>query len=232
MSGRRIFVYGAGGHGKVVADILACRGEGEFAGFVDDCGELRGAQVMGWSVFGDGEWLQREAARARVAVALGVGDARARQRIAERCEAWGVEILTAVHPRAAVSGAAELGEGTVVMAGAVINAEARVGAGTIVNSGAVVEHDVDIGEYAHAAPRAALGGGARLGAFSHLGMGAVVLARVRVGAHAVVGAGAVVVRDLPDAVVAMGVPARICLTVGRDDENATTTAAGFVRVNL
>jgi sugar O-acyltransferase (sialic acid O-acetyltransferase NeuD family) len=231
MSGRRIFVYGAGGHGKVVADILVCRGEGEFAGFVDDCVGLQGARVMGWPVFGDGEWLQRVAAR--VAVALGVGDARARQRIAERGVAWGVEILTAVHPCAAVSDAAELGEGTVVMAGAVINAGARVGAGTIVNSGAVVEHDVDIGEYAHVAPRAALGGAARLGAFSHLGMGAVVLERVRVGVHAVVGAGAVVVRDLPDAVVAMGVPARICRTVGRDDEGGrTTTAAGFVRVNL
>jgi sugar O-acyltransferase (sialic acid O-acetyltransferase NeuD family) len=231
MSGRRIFVYGAGGHGKVVADILACKAESEFAGFVDDREEMWGARVIGLPVFGDGQWLREEAGRSRVAVALGVGNGRARRQIAERCAAWGVGILTLVHARAVVSRSAQLGCGTVVMAGAVVNSDARVGAGAIVNSGAVVEHDVEIGHYAHIAPRAAMGGAARLGEFSHLGMGAVVLERVRVGSHAIVGAGAVVVKNLPDEVVAMGVPARICRLVGRD-EGETATTADFVRVKL
>jgi sugar O-acyltransferase (sialic acid O-acetyltransferase NeuD family) len=231
MSGRHIFVYGAGGHGKVVADIFLCRGESEFAGFVDDREEMWRVRVIGLPVFGDGRWLREEAGRSRVAVALGVGNGHARQQIAERCAAWGVEILTLLHPRAVVSQSAHLGCGTVVMAGAVVNSDARIGAGAIVNSGAVVEHDAEIGDYAHVAPRAAMGGAARLGEFSHLGMGAVVLERVRVGSHAIVGAGAVVVKNLPDEVVAMGVPARICRLVGRD-EGVTTKAAGFERVNL
>jgi sugar O-acyltransferase (sialic acid O-acetyltransferase NeuD family) len=209
MNERRIFVYGAGGHGKVVADILACRGESEFAGFVDDREELWGGRVMGFAVLGGGEWLRGEAEYSRVVVALGVGDGRARRRIAECWAAWGVEILTAVHPRATVACAAQMGRGTVVMAGGVVNADARVGLGGIVNSGAVVEHDAEVGDFAHVAPRAAIGGASRLGAFSHLGMGAVVLERVCVGSHSIVGAGAVVVEDLPDGVVAMGVPARI-----------------------
>jgi sugar O-acyltransferase (sialic acid O-acetyltransferase NeuD family) len=209
MSERRIFVYGAGGHGKVVADIVACKGESEFAGFVDDREELWGGRVMGLPVLGGGEWLRREAEYSRVAVALGVGDGRARRTIAERCAGWGVEILTLVHPRATVACAARVGGGTVVMAGAVINAGARAGLGAIVNSGAVVEHDAEVGDFAHVAPRAAMGGASRLGAFSHLGLGAVVLERVCVGSHTIVGAGAVVVEDLPDGVVAMGLPARI-----------------------
>jgi sugar O-acyltransferase (sialic acid O-acetyltransferase NeuD family) len=229
MSARRIFVYGAGGHGKVVADVFVCRGESEFAGFVDDREELWGTRVMGLTVLGGGDWLWREAGLVRAAVALGVGNGLARRRIAERCAAWGVEILTVAHPRATVAGAADLGCGTVVMAGAVINAGARIRAGVIVNSGAVVEHDAEIGDCAHVAPRAAMGGAARLGEYSHLGMGAVVLERVRVGSHTIVGAGAVVVRDLPDGVVAMGVPARICRQV---EGGAAATASGFVRVNL
>jgi sugar O-acyltransferase (sialic acid O-acetyltransferase NeuD family) len=223
MSERRIFVYGAGGHGKVVADILECRGEGEFAGFVDDREELWGGRVIGFAVLGGGEWLRREAEYSCVAVALGVGDGRARRSIAERCAAWGVEILTPVHPRATVACAARVGGGTVVMAGAVINADARVGLGAIVNSGAVVEHDVEICDFAHVAPRAATGGGSRLGPFSHLGMGAVVLERVRVGSHSIVGAGAVVVEDLPDGVVAMGVPARIHRRLAPEFEPAMAT---------
>jgi UDP-N-acetylbacillosamine N-acetyltransferase len=84
-----------------------------------------------------------------------------------------------------------------------------VGEGVIVNSGAVVEHDVEVGEYAHVAPNATMGGGSSLGAFSHLGIGASVLPRVHIGDRTVVGAGAVVVKNLPDEVVAIGVPARI-----------------------
>jgi len=206
---RRIFVYGAGGHGKVVADLLVSRGEKEFVGFVDDREELWGAKVMGFTVLGGGQWLQWEAGSARIAVALGVGDNASRHWIAESCACWGAEILTVVHPRAAVSRAARVGRGSVVMANASVNVNAVVGGGVIVNSGAVVEHDVEVGEYAHVAPNAAMGGGSSLGAFSHLGIGASVLPCVHIGAHSVVGAGAVVVKNLPDEVVAIGIPARI-----------------------
>jgi len=192
-------VYGAGGHGKVVADLLVSRGEKEFAGFVDDCEELWGAKVMRFTVLGGGEWLHWEAGSGRIAVALGVGDNASRHWIAESCAYWGAEILTVVHPRAAVSRAARVGRGSVVMANASVN----------VNSGAVVEHDAEVGEYAHVAPNAAMGGGSSLGAFSHLGINASVLPCVHIGAHSVVGAGAVVVENLPDEVVAIGIPARI-----------------------
>jgi UDP-N-acetylbacillosamine N-acetyltransferase len=193
----------------VVADLLVSRGEKEFAGFVDDCEELWGTKVMGFTVLGGGEWLQWEAGSARIAVALGVGDNASRHWIAESCAYRGAEILTVVHPRAAVSRAARLGRGSVVMANASVNVDAVVGDGVLVNSGAVVEHDVEVGEYAHVAPNAAMGGRSSLGAFSHLGIGASVLPCVHVGAHSVVGAGAVVVKNLPDEVVAIGIPARI-----------------------
>jgi acetyltransferase EpsM len=202
-------VYGAGGHGKVVADLLVSRDEAEFAGFVDDREELWGSKVMGWPVLGGGEWLRREAGSSRIGVALGVGDNASRKWIAENCADWGAEILTVVHARAAVSRAARVKRGSVVMANATVNVDAVVGEGVIVNSGAVVEHDVKVGEYAHVAPNAAMGGGSSLGAFSHLGIGASVLPGVRIGVRTVVGAGAVVVKNLPDEVVAIGVPARI-----------------------
>src|SRR5208283_2137893 len=214
MKGRRIFVYGAGGHGKVVADLLVSKGESEFGGFVDDREELWGTKVIGFPVHGGGPWLREEASHSLVAIALGVGANRSRQLLAERCTQWKIEILTFVHPSATVSKSARLGPGTVVMAGAVINPDAKTGAGVIVNTGSVVEHDVEIGNFAHVAPNAGMGGGSRLGAFSHLGLGAVVLQCVHIGSHTIVGAGAVVVKNLPDQVVAFGVPSRVQRRLG------------------
>lgn len=209
MSGKRIFVYGAGGHGKVVADILLARPEDEFAGFVDDREELWGAEVMGFLVLGGNEWLGRQCRNSRVAVAIGVGENRTRQMLVEECARREIEIVTLVHPAATVSCATQLGVGTVVMAGAILNVDARVGAGVIVNTAAVVEHDVEVGNYAHVAPNSTMAGASRLGALSHLGLGAIILPGVHVGAQTIVGAGAVVTKNLPDRVVAMGVPARI-----------------------
>ncbi len=209
MRTKRIFVYGASGHGKVVADILLTSRSASLAGFVDDRQELTGTKVLGLPVFGTGEWLLEEARKSHNAVALGVGNNQTRQLLAERCSLWGVEILTLVHPTATVSRFAELGRGTVVMAGAAINADARTGQGAIVNTCAVVEHDVIIGNYAHVSPNASMGGASRLGAFSQLGLGAVVLQGVAIGSSTIVGAGAAVVKDLPDHVVAIGIPARI-----------------------
>lgn len=205
----KIFVYGAGGHGKVVADILLSGKDPRFAGFIDDHSELRQTTLLGYPVFGDGIWLRNEAAKTPIAVALGVGDNYARQKVAQSCAASGVELLILVHPAATVSESARLGAGTVVMARAAINPGAVIGEGAIVNTGAVVEHDVEIGDYAHVSPNTAMGGASGLGEFSHLGIGAVAIHGVKIGAYTIVGAGAVVVRDLPERVVALGVPAKV-----------------------
>lgn len=206
---QKTIVYGASGHGKVVADILLSREDPSFVGFVDDRAELQGTKVLGFPVFGEGRWLEEEIGKERVRVALGVGDNVARQRLAEKCLAWGAELATLVHPTASVSRSALLGAGTVVMAQAAISPNARIGRGSIVNTGAVVEHDVVIGDYAHVAPNASMGGASSLGDCSFLALSATVLQCVKVGSHSIVGAGAVAVRDIPDYVVAFGVPATI-----------------------
>jgi sugar O-acyltransferase (sialic acid O-acetyltransferase NeuD family) len=206
---QRLFVYGAGGHGTVIGDILIVRKEPSFAGFIDDRFELHGRSILGFPVWGDGSWLAREVKNGRVAVALGVADNPARQKMALNCLDWGAELATVVHPAASISSSARLGSGTSVMAHAVVNPNAEVGMGVIVNTAAVIEHDVKVGDFAHISPNAAMGGVSRIGALSHLGIGAVVIHCVSIGARAIVGAGAVVVRDIPDNVVAFGVPARI-----------------------
>ena len=203
-----VIVFGAGGHGKVVADILLAGGI-EILGFVDDDPTRQGTTVLGKLVLGNSEWLRARAADERVSLALGIGANAARARIAGRARKWGATLLTAIHPRATVSPSARIGAGTAIMAGACVNPDATLGEGVIVNTGAIVEHDCVLGDWSHLSPRAALGGAARVGSGAHLGVGAILLPGVCVGERSVVGAGAVVVRDLLSDVVAWGVPARV-----------------------
>lgn len=206
---RRVLVFGASGHGKVVADIVTAAGH-QLAGFVDDDPVRRQAGLWELPVLGWDEVQAQAQARGGEppAFALGIGDNRAREKVFDRILAAGFEILTVVHPGAVVATRARLGEGTVVMALAAVNPDAEVGPGVILNTGCVVEHDCRVGPFAHLSPNVALGGGVEIGAGVHLGLGAVVLPLVKVGAQARAGAGAVVTRDVPPGITVVGMPAK------------------------
>ena len=201
-----LLIYGAGGHAKVVCDAALHAGF-RVRGFLDDDPERHGQSLWDLPIMGGLEWLEKS--RPKCALVLAIGDNRARQRAAERLAALDIPLATVVHPSARLGRGTRLGEGTVVLAGAVVNADTLIGRHGIVNTGATVDHDCVLGDFVHIAPGAHLAGGVRVGNSTLIGIGACLLPGVCVGEGAVVGAGAVVVEDLPDRVIARGVPARV-----------------------
>jgi sugar O-acyltransferase (sialic acid O-acetyltransferase NeuD family) len=204
---RQVVVYGCGGHGKVVADLVQLNPTLNLLGFLDD-GVPVGPGPLGFKVLGGAGWLDTAAARG-VEVVFGIGHNPTRARICQQLADKGVRILSVVHPQAVVAGTAAIGAGTVVMANATINPDARIGKAAIINTGAVVEHDCEVGDFAHLSPNAAMGGASKLGTGSWLGLCASIIPGISVGAHTIVGAGAAVVKDLPEGCVAVGVPAKV-----------------------
>jgi sugar O-acyltransferase (sialic acid O-acetyltransferase NeuD family) len=204
---RPIGIYGAGGHGKVVADVARSSGR-EVVAFVDDDAARRGTALSGAPVLGWADLLARRGEWTGLELALGIGDNAARMRSFDRAKAAGLAVATLVHASAVVSPSASLGEGTVVMPGAIVNADARVGRGVVVNTGSIVEHDCRLGDFVFVSPGAALGGASECGASAHIGIGAAVLPLVKVGAGSRIGAGAVVIVAVPADETWVGVPAR------------------------
>lgn len=205
-----IFLFGASGHGKVIADIVEDEGLLAVAGFID-AGLPVGSERYGYPVLGSEDDLPRLCAEHGVGGGIvAIGDNAVRARVAERILALVPEFAfeTAVHSTAAVARGAVLGEGTVVMAQAVVGADAHTGRHCIVNTAATLDHDGVLEEYASLGPGAHLGGNTSLGAYAHVGLGASVIHGVRIGPNTVVGAGAAVVADLPGDTLALGVPAR------------------------
>lgn len=206
MSSGRVIVLGAGGHAKVVIELLRASGH-EVFGVLDADPTPR--TVVGARVIGDDSRLESLKADGVAAAFIAIGDNGLRLRLGRKAQTAGFELVNAISPAARVSPSARLGAGVAVMAGAVINAETDVRDLAIINTGAVVDHDGLICEAAHIAPGCALAGDVTVGQRAFLGVGTSVIPGRRIGDDAVIGAGACVVHDIPAGALAMGVPARV-----------------------
>ena len=201
-------IVGAGGHGKVVLEVVRAAGRYEPVGFVDADPSLTESYVAGLPVLGSINvvpGLRRQGVRRAI---VAIGDNRTRLHYAEMLREQGVELVNAVHPAAFVSPTARLGRNVVIAPMAAVATEARVGDSAIINTSAVVDHECDVGEGAHVCTGAALAGRVRVGRGAFVGAGARVIQCRSVGEFAVVGAGAVVIRDVPECTTAVGVPAK------------------------
>lgn len=198
-----LLIFGAGGHGRVVADAALLAGHWRRL-LASDRNPARcsGELLAGVALLRPEE----AAAAAATAVHVAIGNAASREKEVAALAA-GV-LTTVVHPRATVSAQAQVAPGCFIAAQAVVAPGARLGTAVIVNHGAVVDHDVTVGDFSHIAPLAALGGGVQIGRRVLVGSGASILPGVRVGDDVVIGAGAVVLDHVPEPGSYAGVPAR------------------------
>ena len=195
----KLMIIGAGGHGRVCADIATLAGYTEVA-FLDDGAPLGGA-VKGRSA---------DAARyfEEYDLFVAVGNAAVRHRLLAALTEQGATVATLVHPHASVAWDALLGVGTVVMAGAVVSTGARLADGAIVNTCASVDHDCTLGTCVHVAVGAHLCGTVTVGDGTWIGAGATVINNIKITTDCTVGAGAAVVKDITEQGTYVGVPAK------------------------
>ncbi len=210
----RIVGVGAGGHAKILAELLVEIGGYELVGFTDANVKRRGEVLKGSPILGGDERLAALRANGVSAAFIGVGavtvaGTRLRATLFARALGAGLQLPSLIHPRALVAPSVRTGEGAVVLGGAILSTDVSLGANVTVYSGVVIEHDSAVEAHAHLSPGAHLAGGVLVGEGAFIGIGASIIQGVRIGAWATVGAGAVVLRDVPAGAVAVGVPARL-----------------------
>jgi sugar O-acyltransferase (sialic acid O-acetyltransferase NeuD family) len=207
----KIIGIGAGGHAKVLIEILQATGAVEIAGLLDVDPKLWKSKQLGIVVLGSDELLPKlfEDGIRQVFIGVGsTGESSLRRNLFAKAQRLGFVVIPCIHPRAVISPSAVFGEGPNVMAGAIVNSAARIGVNVIVNTGAIVEHDCLLEDHSHVAPGARLGSAVTVGEGAHIGIGASVRQGIRIGRNSVVGVGAAVVSDVPDDTIVVGVPAR------------------------
>jgi len=206
----KLIVWGASGHARVVADIVRLNGTYTIAGFLDDVAPERAGEAFeGSRILGGREQLDESRGAGVTHLIVAFGDCESRLAAGRFAAQRGWLLGTAVHPSAVIAASARIGAGSVVAANAVLNPGVTTGESVIVNTGATVDHDCTLGDAVHLSPGACLAGRVRVGDCAWIGIGAVVADGSAIGRGTWIGAGAAVIDDIPERVVAYGVPARV-----------------------
>jgi sugar O-acyltransferase (sialic acid O-acetyltransferase NeuD family) len=205
----RVVIVGAGGHGQVVADaLIAAANDGstwEPVGYVDDNPALVGCRLLGLPVLG---LIDSLAQLPHDAVVVAIGDNESRRSVFNLLDRRGERFVIARHPSAVIAASVEVGTGTMICAGVIVNASTTIGSNVILNTGCTIDHHSRIADHVHIGPGVCSGGTVTVKTAALVGIGATVMPGRTIGAGSVVGAGALVQRDVADATVVVGVPAR------------------------
>lgn len=199
---KKLILIGAGGHGKVVADIAEKNGYTEIA-FLDDNTDT--THCDGYKVLGK---IDSAVDYKDYDFVVSIGNAAIRQKIQQRLENENLNIVTLIHPHAVIAQHVEIGKGTVVMAGAVINPATKIGSGCIINTCSSVDHDCTIGDFVHVSVGAHIAGVVTVKDRTWIGAGATISNGINITDDCMIGAGAVVVKDIQVKGTYKGVPAR------------------------
>src|SRR5204862_874045 len=114
-----VIIAGAGGHGRVVLDILRAAHQQRVVGFLDANRDLHGAEVGGVPVLGHLNLLAKLKTSGVAGAIVAIGDNRVRRSYAAKLAAAALELINAVHPSAVVSPSARVGRNVVIAAGAI-----------------------------------------------------------------------------------------------------------------
>lgn len=219
-----IIIFGAGGHGRVVLDILHRASQHKPIGFLDNNRRLHGRRIDGLPVLGGTDELPELHKRGITHAIIAIGDNGIRRSLARTLEEHDFEIACAVHPSAQLASSVTIGRGVVISAGALVCAHCQIGDYAILNTGCIVDHESMIGTATHICPGVRLAGHVTIESGAFVGIGATVIQNIRIGFEAVVGAGSVVVHDVPPMTTVVGVPAHSVKDAPSPDEFAALLA--------
>lgn len=203
-----IVIIGAGGFGREVAwlieDINKIEPQWNILGFVDDNVDIIGAELNGYKVLGNVDWLLNQ----KLHVVNAIGDPVTKKSAMNRLLASENKYPILIHPSVIYSDSVNFGEGSIICAGCIITVDIEIGKHVIVNLDCTIGHDAKIGNYSTILPSVNVSGFVNISKCVSVGTGSAIIQGVSIGENTIVGAGSVVIRDLPADCTAVGSPAK------------------------
>lgn len=207
---KEIVIIGAGGHAKVIIDIILQRKKISndnlvIKGILDDSfNEKEKKDLFGIPIIGKVNKILEFPSNIHYVIAIGNNGIR--KKISQNYEK--IKYITLIHPKAIIAENVSIEIGTVLMAGSIVNSDTKIGKHCIVNTGSIIEHDNLIKDYVHISPGATLCGGVIVEEETWIGARSTIIQGVRIGKKATIGAGSVTIKDVENFSTVVGIPAK------------------------
>ena len=205
----KIAIYGSGGAGKEVYDLLdetpEERKKWDEVLYIDDTvesGEYWGCRRLTFEDF------RKAVTPEEVKIVIAVGEPKARQDLYERVKGAGYSLATLIHRLAYASPTAVLGEGVVLQDGVRVSAETVMGDNTFVNHRSMIGHNCVIGKHCQISANVMIAGCVEIGDTVFAGVSSCIRDHTKVGEHSILSMGSVVLKDVRPYKIVLGNPAR------------------------
>jgi len=203
---KNLLIAGAGGHGKVVAEVAEAMGKWKNIAFVDDKHAILNGHLK-WPVIDSINNAHMYVEKYKDIV-VAIGENELRIKLLNYFVEQGFSLPVLIQPGSTISPTCSLGEGSVVFSQVAINAEAKIGRGCIINTASSIDHDCNIEDGVHICPGTHLGGQVSIGTLSWVGIGSSIIQQINIGKAVTIGAGSVVINDISDDLTVFGIPAK------------------------
>ena len=200
----RIFIFGCGGHAKIVHDIIDAGDQYEAAGYVD--ADINSASFNGLPLYEEAHFLENFS-QENVVVAIGKNSSR--KRIFQNLTDRGFHFPNIIHPSAILSKNTAMAQGSVVMPNVAVNSSTRIGNCCVLNTAVVVEHDCILDDFVSLCPKVIVSGICHVGEGVYVGSNASVIHSIKISEWSIVASQAGVISDVPAHSLVAGVPAKL-----------------------
>lgn len=207
---KEIIIIGAGGHAKVIMDIIFQRKKFlndnlVIRGILDDTfKEKERKELFGIPIIGKVDKILE--LPNDIYYVIAIGNNNIRKKISQNYKK--LNYITLIHPKAIIGENIDIGNGTVLMAGSIVNSYTKIGKHCIINTGSIIEHDNIIKDYVHISPGAILCGGVSVEEETWVGAGSTIIQGLIIGRKSIIGAGAVIIRNIQSFSKIVGNPAK------------------------
>jgi len=205
-----LYVYGAGGMGRQVFDLVEKVNQTEkkwnIKGFIDDGKE--GKVPEGYKIYGGIDYLN--SLEEKIAVVLGIADTKIKRRvITELSKNDNIVFPNIIHPYTNISKNIKIGKGCIICFSCSVATNVEIKDFVFMNKASHIGHDTVVGKYTSIMPSVNISGKVRIGECVLFGVDSTILQEKVVGDNAVIGAGATVYKDVPkDITVLVGTPGK------------------------
>lgn len=206
---KRLAIIGSGDLGQLIAHHAKNDAGFEIVGFFDDFAtpgsETKYGRILG--KLSQIEESYQQKAFDFLSIAVGYKHLEFREQCLARFDG-SIPLAKIIHSSCVIDSTAVIEAGCFLLPGCVIDTEVKIGKNSVLNTACCIAHDSKIGENCFLSPRVAVAGFVEIGPKCFLGINTTVIDNIKIVAGSQTGAGAVVIKNIDEAGLYLGIPAK------------------------